>query len=513
MRAVLLPSTTPAADCDFIEIEVAVPQGGVVDLTPERLRNLRSALGVQDPACLVVETDGLNRALVTVYRRPPLANLPAARGQDLVMNKDGYICVGAFHDGMPAPFRLYEPGSGAQRSAIFGTTGGGKSRAVQLVLAAEKRSRITSWLADLKMGQSCPEAKGQVDWRVTTSEGAMDMLLAAYEVAKDRMARYAELGRSHFIIDRPDPLLSVTLDEANRLLEKGSPYREGATYFIRELGRTGRSVGVGVRIAAQAGHLEDLGGSDVLRAMLKEGEVVLLRWSSGIMQQLVSDGLLPMGMRLAPIPKYSGAPMLASRFDHGTELRKGASTAGTAYLLSSDRPGSVMRWSRVGSLTPVDGLDPEITALYGPGDPRSLEAASHAAAGPAYLNRHNDQAVNLTSSAGGVGGTATLVRPPVTAGAPGQEPAAFPAQFPAPFPTGPAQHTARTISSRILDALTLGAKTKEELVAALAEDGGQPVSPGGVANALTGLKQTGKIRPTEADSRAYERTEPAPTPR
>ncbi len=72
----------------------------------------------------------------------------------------------------------------------------------------------------------------------------------------------------------------MRIDEANRLLERGAPYRDEATHLVKELGRTGRSVGVGEELDAQASHLEELGGSDTLRAMLKEGEVVLLRWCS-----------------------------------------------------------------------------------------------------------------------------------------------------------------------------------------------------------------------------------------
>ena len=36
--------------------------------------------------------------------------------------------------------------------------------------------------------------------------------------------------------------------------------------------------------------------------MLKEGEVLLPRWSSAMMQQLVGDGPIPRGEALQPIP-------------------------------------------------------------------------------------------------------------------------------------------------------------------------------------------------------------------
>lgn len=477
-----------ATDTEVIEIELTAPAGQIISYDHRRLC---SALGVADPACLTVETDGLTRALVTVYRRPPLENLPPARGEDLAMDARGYVTVGRYHDGQPARIRLYEPGSGAQRGALFGTTGAGKSRALQLILAAEKRSRIVSWLADLKGGQSVPEARGQVDWHVTTPEGAILMLRAAVAVGAGRMTRYASLGRSLFVAARPDPLLSVRIDEANRLLEAGSPYRDEAAHLIRELGRTGRSVGVGVSLAAQAGHIEELGGSDTLRAMLKEGDTVLLRWSSSMMASLVSDGLLPPGTDLVPIPRRSGPPRLRSRFDPTPdEQEDGASTAGMAYLLGSHRPTAVMRFFRVGSSDPVDGPDPAILDLYGPGEPARLEHASHPAAGEAYAARGGP--ITATTGTGDQAGAETAQQ---------AAPASQEAPQVHPAPAVPAPRTGRgqgqTAAARIIAALAAGPLTKQELVAALGSDGGRALSASRISAALSELTSTGQITSPE----------------
>lgn len=466
------------SDIDVVEMEVEVPAGGLINYD---IRRLCSALGVADPACLAVETDGLTKAIITIYKNPPLADMPHARGEDLVMDKHGYIAVGRYHDGRPAPVRLYEPGSGAQRSAMFGTTGAGKSRALQLRLAAEKRSGIVSWLADLKGGQSVPEAKGQVDWHTTSQAGAVLMLLAAVAVIEERTRRYAAMGRSFFAINDPDPLLIVHIDEANRALEKGAEFRDLAAYLVKEIGRTGRSVGVGINIAAQAGHIDELGGSDTLRAMLKEGAVTLLRWSSSMMQSLVSDGLLPAGTQLAVIPKRSGPPQLRSRFAPEESESAPSSTGGTAYLLGGDRPTAVMRHFRVGSTIPVDGLDPQITALYGPGEPARLETTSHAAAGEAYAARHGEVPAHLIAQLkgeevpedGGSGEGALHV------------PAAAPSA--APLAVKP------TTAVRVLRALRDGPLAKKDIVDAVNSDGGVEVSAGGISNALSALKGQGHV--------------------
>ncbi|MFI2207675.1 transfer protein [Streptomyces sp. NPDC020192] len=379
------PGALAIPDDQIIELMVEVPAGQVIRYD---LAALVSAFDVGDPGRIAVETDGSRHAIVTIYPSNPLATMPPPSEDDMLMDKLGRIVTGRYHNGRPARKRLFDPRTGsAQRALTFGTTGAGKSRTLQYTLACEKKNRIVTWLADLKGGQSVPEAREHVDWFATTQEEAILMLRAAVEVAQARQIRYSLLGRNAFLIGSPDPLMSVKVDEANRLLEKGAPYREEATYLVKELGRTGRSVGVGIELDAQASHLEELGGSDTLRAMLKEGEVCLLRWSSSMMRQLVADGLLPAGEQLMPIPKQLKPRVLRSQFADADEDDDFCDTQGTAYLLSGPHPTSMMRHWRIGSITPTPGLDPEILALYGPDEPERLEKNSLEAAGEAYEAR------------------------------------------------------------------------------------------------------------------------------
>ncbi|MFZ3475464.1 transfer protein [Streptomyces sp. 2.9] len=363
----------------IIELRAQVPPGQVLTYD---LAALASAFEIDDPGRIAVETDGLRTALITIYPANPLGIMPPPSKADMLMDEHGRIVVGRYHNGRPARRRLFDPRTGsAVRALTFGTTGSGKSRTVQYVLAAEKLNGIVSWYGDLKGGQSAPEARGNVDWLATSQEEVILMLRAAVAVGQARQARYAAMGRNAFVIGDPDPLISVRVDEANRLLEKGAPYREEATYLVKELGRTGRSVGIGEELDAQASHLEELGGSDTLRGMLKEGEVTLLRWSSTMMKQLVSDGPPPPGTQLMPIPKSLKPRILRSQFEPGGDDDEDVcDTQGSAYLLSSPHPTSLMRHWRIGSILPMPGLDPEILALYGPGDPARIEEASMEAA-------------------------------------------------------------------------------------------------------------------------------------
>ncbi|GIH91918.1 hypothetical protein ACFFMN_34075 [Planobispora siamensis] len=381
--------STLAAAGEVVELMLEVPQGQVLRYD---MPALCSALGVP-PDRLTVETDGLRRAIVTIYPSNPLTQVRAVTREDLAMDRHGRIIVGVYHNGRPVRRRLYDPSTGsAQRFLLFGTTGAGKSKALQLQLIAEKINGICSWLGDLKFGQSVPEAKDQVDFHVHTPEGAILMLRSGVAVAHERMRRYSAAGRNSFALGL-DPLFHIHLDEINRLLEAGAPYRDEGAYLVKELGRTGRSVGVGAGLAAQAAHLEELGGSDTLRGMFKEGEVTLLRWSASMMRQLVSDGLLPDGAQLMPIPKVLRTVTLRSQFDPDLDEDDddAPGTQGMGYVLSGPHPTSLMRHFRVGSIAPVAGLDPEILELYGPEEPVHLEEASWKAAGPAYAARHDPE--------------------------------------------------------------------------------------------------------------------------
>ncbi|MFB4275704.1 hypothetical protein ACBJ59_10465 [Nonomuraea sp. MTCD27] len=450
---------------EIVELMLEAPPGQIVKFNHEALC---SALGVtDDPARVVVETSG-SRAIVTVYPSNPLAVMPPPSPADMLMDRYGRIVVGRHHNGRPAHRRLFDKRTGsAQRAFVIGTTGAGKSRTVQYTLACEKRNRIVSLYGDLKGGQSAPESEGQVDWRATSQEEVILMLRSAVAVGEARQRRYAALGRNAFLIGDPDPLMSVRIDEANRLLERGAPYRDEGTYLVKELGRTGRSVGIGIELDAQASHLEELGGSDTLRGMLKEGEVVLLRWSSSMMAQLVADGLLQPGVQPTPIPKQFKPVLLRSQFDQQVDDDDDfCDTQGTAYLLSSSTPTSLMRHWRIGSIEPLPGLDPEILALYGPGEPARLEETSWDAAGPAYAARHDpaamavlcqalrdeyaekQQAAKATSGGGGGGKPRT--------------------------------------PDRVLDALgtTEEPLTAEEILDLVNQDGGREVKVGTVRNAL-----------------------------
>ncbi|MFK4600527.1 DNA/RNA helicase domain-containing protein [Streptomyces pristinaespiralis] len=449
---------------DVREYVLRTPPGGVRRYDHDALCDL---LDVDDRSRVIFEQGVGREAIVRVYPSNPLMNMREVSVDDLLMDERGYVTLGTYYDGSPLRFRLFDPKTGnAQRGAVFGTTGAGKSRLVQAILVACKRSSIVVHLADLKNGQSVPEANGQVATRVTTQYEAILMLRGLVAEAERRMKKYAALGRSGFVIGDPDPLMYGIIDEANRLLEKGAPFRDEAARLIKELGRTGRSVGVGVILAAQAGHLDELGGSDTLRAMLKEGEVILLRWSSGMMQQLVGDGLIPRGEALQPIPKVVGQVRRIRRYNEtADEDYDDVNSQGMLYHLTGARPTSMARTYVVGSFAPCTGHDLLILALYGngapPGETIDLEAY-------------------MTTEERGVG----------------EDDAAAPrAEERAP------DVASMTTADRILAALPPDGMTEAELLAALNEDGGREVRRGTVRTTLSNLRNHGRLARSDGTGR------------
>jgi len=454
------------------EYVLRTPPGGVKRYDHEALCDL---LKVDDRSRVIFEQGVGREAIVRVYPTNPLMTMRNIRVDDLLMDDRGRIMIGTYYDGSPLSFRLFDPKTGnAQRGAVFGTTGAGKSRLVQALLVAAKRSGIVVHLADLKSGQSVPEAAGQVATRVTTQYEAILLLRGLVAEAERRMTAYAEMGRSGFVINRPDPLMYGIVDEANRLLEKGAPFRDEAAVLIKELGRTGRSVGVGIIIAAQAGHLEELGGSDTLRAMLKEGEVILLRWSSAMMQQLVGDGLIPRGEALQPILKVVGQVRRIRRYNEtASDDDDDVNSQGMLYHLTGPRPTSMARTFVVGSIAPCPGYDPLILDLYGdqppPGEPIDLQA---------YMTAKERKAAHGSDQADAE--TGEEADPDVTS---------------------------MTTAQRILAVLPADGMSEVDLLAALNADGGREVRRGTLRTTISTLRGQGHLARPDGTTRVV----PVPT--
>ena len=372
------------AEGNAMVIHAQAPQGQTATINHGALC---SALGVTDPTCVVVESDGVRDALISVYRRNPLLDVRKATREDLVMDERGMITIGVRHDGLPSRIPLYDPDKGALRGLCAGCTGSGKSVLLNHLLAAEKINQIVSWVIDLQGGASLPEARGRVDWMVGDEAGALRMLKALKRVMKVREAINLRLGRGSFFIDRPYPLLNVTCDEINRLLSHSNPeIKKLAAELIADIQKTGRKVGVGIRLGVQSLHLTDLGDENAIREQGKDGPVFMMRIMSSSTKGMGLDGIAPTGFNLENIPsRIYPAGAIAARFA-GAANDAGESTAGFLYAFAEGL-ATLMRVWRVDR---YEGLNEDLVALYGPEPARTLDDASAQGAGADYLNRPAD---------------------------------------------------------------------------------------------------------------------------
>ncbi|MGV9248005.1 hypothetical protein [Streptomyces sp. NPDC003710] len=462
-----------------------------------------SAFGIDDPSRLVIETDGIRMGVVSVYKTNPLMKVRKATVDDLTMDKKGRITIGICHDGKPARMRLWDPSQGALRGITAGVTGAGKSVLQNLILAAEKRSGVVSWVGDVQGGMSLPEAEGRVDWFAKGPVETLLMLTVAHAVMKYRERISNEMGRGDFSINRPWPLINITLDEINRLLSHpDEAMRKAAAYLIADIQKTGRKVGIGIRLAVQSLHLKDLGDDDAIRQQGKVGALFLMRTASSSTREMGLDGIAPPGFQMENIPARIYENGQIEALFSGKDDEDGESTAGMAYMFLDGRA----KFMRTFFAEKKDGVYPDLIALYGEDPPRGLtdgEAKVAAAAADIYTKRHSNPYADCDTLAqalgGGAGGSipGTGAAPADTDGdsgeaARGEASALFDAPFGAPFGADPDPGEEPGLQDQIYTLLADSPKSLKELREAL--PGFQPSS---VSNACTQLKAKGLAKPVK----------------
>lgn len=334
------------------------------------------------------------RARLRVMDYNPLQKGTTFTDPHVLDHATGRAVIGAYTDGTEAGYQFYfdgNGGSGVVHSFIVGTTGSGKSRLLDLLLTIERHNGIVSWVCDPQGGQSLPDWTEAVDWFAPTVEDGYQMLLAAQRVVKERSNRYARTqwtddkgrarrGKASFLPGEPDPLLSLTLEEAPALMAL-----PGAADIAADIGKRGRKCGVKLRLIAQVPNLDELGNKASLRAMLQSGNIILLRTDSNTSSRLAlgtaMDSIDPNG-----IPKY---------WPNRTP------TGGLGYISGPDGRSGQFRTSHL-----EDPYDYATT-----GDTNRLEKTSHEAAGTAYAEADARMQAHLN----GEEWTGTTSRPTVTA--------------------------------------------------------------------------------------------------
>lgn len=248
----------------------------------------------------------------------------------------GLAAAGPYADRGLALARFWQPGSGPVHWMVSGSTGSGKSYFLNWMLLESKHSGlIASWVADPKGGQSLPAWRHAAHRFEDTPEGILGMLRDAKAELDARASRLSRLewadadgrvwtGKDHFDPTPEDPILEITIDEAQDILEPGSE----ALRLVEHIARKGRSVGVRLVLATQMPSVDQLGGSMTLRGQVVAGCVAALRTAENVTKHMV----LP--------PSFPVNP-----FDIPRETPTGEGTGGTMYLYGPQaRPVLLRNW-------------------------------------------------------------------------------------------------------------------------------------------------------------------------
>ncbi|MFX4293604.1 hypothetical protein [Streptomyces bohaiensis] len=447
------------SETDRLVLQVAAPAGQEIRLNHT---GLCSSLDISDPTRVVIETDGVRQGVISIYKTNPLMNVREATAGDLTMDDHGRIAIGVRHDGKPCRVRLWDPDLGALRGITAGATGAGKSVLQLLLLVGERRSGIVSWVADLQGGKSLPEAEGRVDWFAKGEDATMALLRTAHTVMAYRERESAD--RADFEIGEPWPLINITLDEINRLLtHHDEELKTEAAALIADIQKTGRKVGIGIRLAVQSLHLKDLGGEEAIRQQGKTGTVVLMRTLSSSTQAMGLDGIAPPGFQMANIPARIQPEGQMDALFNGDDETAGVSSAGMAYVFSDGRA----EYMRTFYAQKTSGRYTTLAALFDTGEPApGLTEGEAAAAGDLYTYR------NLTNK-------------PVTNTTPAPSTPPLPEPAPARI-----ELEKTTVPDDVLAHLADGPKSVKDLRQALPD-----VSRGSITNALTALREHGRVEP------------------
>lgn len=316
--------------------EIHVPRGKSFKIVA--LDDVLSSLGIDDPDLVALEKISPRKGRITVFTENPLKKGTLFGPQHVLDPVTGLAPLGVYYDGEQANYRFFLPGSGAVHSFVTGTSGSGKSRLLDALLGIERRSPLVcSIVIDPQAGLSLPDWPDGVAVFAPGNDFGIVVLRAVHAIMKERGRRYnrmkwtdekgrTRVGRAFFVPGDPDPLLSVTLDEAHDLL-KDPEYGEEAVHIIGDLAKEARKVGIKFRLANQSPNASELGGETLIRDILQGGNNAVLRSGSS------AAGKRAAGTALGDIDP--GA--IPKEFNDGT------TTGGLGYLAGPDNRAAMWR--------------------------------------------------------------------------------------------------------------------------------------------------------------------------
>ncbi|MFD7922523.1 hypothetical protein ACFV3R_25265 [Streptomyces sp. NPDC059740] len=316
--------------------EIQAPRGKSFKIAS--MDDVLSSIGVEDPDLVALEKIGPRTGRITVFTVNPLKEGSLFGDEHVVNVETGLAPIGVYYDGAPSHYRFWLPGSGAVHDFITGTSGSGKSRTVDALLAIERRSPlICSIVIDPQEGLSLPDWPDAVAAFAPGNALGIVALRAAHAIMKERGKRYNRLkwiddkgreriGRAFFVPGDPDPLLCLTIEEAHDILND-EEHGEEAVKLIADMAKEARKVGIKIRVCNQSPNADELGGKTLIRDILQGGNNLVLRSGSS------ATGKRAAGTALGDID-----PGAIPR-----EFADGTSTGGLGYLAGPDNRSAMWR--------------------------------------------------------------------------------------------------------------------------------------------------------------------------
>ncbi|MCX4543794.1 hypothetical protein [Streptomyces sp. NBC_01565] len=316
--------------------EIHMPRGKAFRI--QAMDDVLSAIGIDDADLVALEKTAPRKGKITVFTENPLKKGTLFGPQHVLDLETGLAPIGIYYDGATANYRFFQPGSGAVHSFVTGTSGSGKSRLLDALLGIERRSPVVcSFVIDPQAGLSLPDWPDGVAVFAPGNDFGIVVLRAFQAIMKERAKRYnrmkwtdekgrTRVGRAFFVPGDPDPLISLTLDEAHDLLTD-SQYGEEAVDIIGNCAKEVRKVGGKLRLANQGPNASELGGETLLRDILQGGNNAVLRSGSS------ATGKRAAGTALGDVDP--GA--IPKEFNDGTN------TGGLGYLAGPDNRAAMWR--------------------------------------------------------------------------------------------------------------------------------------------------------------------------
>ncbi|SFT31835.1 hypothetical protein [Streptomyces sp. ok210] len=341
------------------------------------MNDIAGDLDIPDEMIQIEKAVGMSarRAIIAVFNRNPLQKGTDHPGPQILDMTTGQAKVGIFYDGEPAHYAFWKP-SGPVHSVVYGATDGGKSRFLDMLLGTERHNGIVSWVCDPQGGQSLPRWRESVDWYEDTAQGGLAMLYEVRKIMYERSARYSLMeftdhkgrklrGRDHFVVGDPDPLISVTIDEAHRVLKL-----LGAVDLVFEIVLMARKCGIKLRLVFQGPKANYYGSgpeSTDIREQLQSGNTVMFRTASSLTDSI---GLPGWDINPSQLPMY---------------WPDKTSTAGLGYIKGPDNRQAMFRahFDRDPAHWATTGTTP------------TIEASAAACTGKAYTERLDRLAARL----------------------------------------------------------------------------------------------------------------------